>query len=57
VTLLAAAGLETGAQATALAVASRLWLTLLEAAPGLVLLVIRRPKPQTRNPIAGQHGP
>jgi uncharacterized membrane protein YbhN (UPF0104 family) len=57
VTLLAAAGLETGAQATALAVASRLWLTVLEAAPGLVLLAARRPKPSTRTPMPGQHGP
>ena len=35
VALLAAAGLETGAQAAALAIASRLWLTVVEAAPGL----------------------
>jgi hypothetical protein len=52
VTLLAAAGLETGPQATALAIASRLWLTVLEAAPGLILLAIRRPKSMQRNPIA-----
>jgi len=55
VTLLAAAGLETGAQATALAIASRLWLTVLEAAPGLILLAIRRPKSIQRNPIAEKH--
>ncbi len=53
VTLLAAAGLETGAQATALAIASRLWLTVMEAAPGVVLLAIRRPKSSTsRNQMA-----
>ncbi len=34
ITLLAAAGLETGAQAAVLAIASRLWLTVVEAAPG-----------------------
>jgi uncharacterized membrane protein YbhN (UPF0104 family) len=61
VTLLAAAGLETGAQATALAIASRLWLTVLEATPGLILLAIRRPitktSPlQTSNPIAEKNG-
>jgi uncharacterized membrane protein YbhN (UPF0104 family) len=52
VTLLAAAGLETGAQATALAIASRLWLTVLEAAPGLILLAVRRPRSMQHNPIA-----
>lgn len=52
VALLAAAGLETGAQATALAIASRLWLTLTEASPGLILLAIRRKKPSAELPIA-----
>jgi hypothetical protein len=55
--LLAAAGLETGAQATALAIASRLWLTVLEAAPGLILLAVRRPKSSLRNPIVEKNGP
>ncbi len=53
VTLLAAAGLETGAAATALAISSRLWLTVLEAAPGLILLAFRRPRSMHHNnPIA-----
>lgn len=56
IALLAAAGLETGAQAAALAIASRLWLTVIEAAPGLVLLAIRRPKSSLRNPIAEKNG-
>jgi glycosyltransferase 2 family protein len=41
--LLPAAGLEVGAQATLLVIVSRLWLTMLEAVPGLVLLAARRP--------------
>jgi glycosyltransferase 2 family protein len=57
VTLLAAAGLETGAQATALAIASRRWLTVVEAAPGLILLAVRRPKFSRRNPIVEKNGP
>jgi len=59
VTLLAAAGLETGVQATAIVIASRLWMTVLEAAPGLILLAIRRPKSATSsisNPIAEKNG-
>jgi uncharacterized membrane protein YbhN (UPF0104 family) len=56
VTLLAAAGLETGSHATALAIASRLWLTVIEAAPGLILLAIRRPKSPIRNPLAEKNG-
>jgi uncharacterized membrane protein YbhN (UPF0104 family) len=42
---LAAAGLESGANATVLVLVSRLWLTLLEAAPGLVLLALNRSRP------------
>lgn len=57
VALLAAAGLESGAQATALAIASRLWLTVVEAAPGVILLAIRRSKPSMTNPIAEKNGP
>jgi hypothetical protein len=56
VTLLAAAGLETGVQATAIVIASRLWMTVVEAAPGLILLAIRRPKSSFRNPIAEKNG-
>ncbi|MFI5233540.1 MAG: lysylphosphatidylglycerol synthase domain-containing protein [Gemmatimonadales bacterium] len=57
VALLAAAGLETGAQAAALAIASRLWLTVAEAAPGLILLAVRRrPKSSLRNPLAEKNG-
>ena len=56
ITLLAAAGLETGAQATALAIASRLWLTVAEATPGLILLAFRRPKSSLRNPLAEKNG-
>ena len=56
VALLAAAGLETGAQAAALAIASRLWLTVVEATPGLILLAIRRPKSPLRNPLAEKNG-
>jgi hypothetical protein len=56
VALLAAAGLETGARATALAIASRLWLTVAEATPGLVLLALRRPKASLRNPLAEKNG-
>ena len=56
VALLAAAGLETGVQAAVLAIASRLWLTVIEAAPGLVLLAIRRPKASLRTPLAEKNG-
>jgi len=61
VALLAAAGLETGAAATAIVIASRLWMTVLEAAPGLILLAVRRQTPKSkntslRNPIAEKHG-
>ena len=56
VALLAAAGLETGAQAAVLAIASRLWLTIVEATPGLILLAIRRPKSPLRNPLAEKNG-
>ncbi|MGH7654221.1 MAG: lysylphosphatidylglycerol synthase domain-containing protein [Gemmatimonadaceae bacterium] len=56
VALLAAAGLETGAQAAALAIASRLWLTVIEATPGLILLAVRRPKSSLRNPLAEKNG-
>jgi hypothetical protein len=56
VALLAAAGLETGAQATALAIASRLWLTVAEATPGLILLAFRRQKSSLRNPLAEKNG-
>ena len=40
--LLTLASLTTGAEAVLLAVVSRLWLTVLEAAPGLILLALRR---------------
>ncbi len=56
IALLAAAGLETGAQAAALAIASRLWLTVIEAAPGLILLAVRRPKSSLRNSLAEKNG-
>lgn len=56
IALLAAAGLETGAQAAALAIASRLWLTVIEATPGLLLLAVRRPKSSLPNPIAEKNG-
>jgi uncharacterized membrane protein YbhN (UPF0104 family) len=42
--LLAVAGLETGTKAAALIILSRLMLTVLESAPGLILLAVRRPK-------------
>ena len=41
-TLLPLAGLETGAGAVVLVLVSRLWLTLLESVPGLLLLAVRR---------------
>ena len=56
IALLAAAGLETGAEAAALAIASRLWLTVVEAAPGLILLAFRRPKSSLRNSLAEKNG-
>jgi hypothetical protein len=52
--LLSAARLEVGAQATLLVIVSRLWLTVLEAVPGLVLLVLRRPR--LPNPGPSQNG-
>ncbi|HVT40375.1 MAG TPA: lysylphosphatidylglycerol synthase domain-containing protein [Gemmatimonadaceae bacterium] len=52
--LLSAAGLEVGAQATLLVIVSRLWLTVLEAVPGLVLLALRQPR--LPNPILSQNG-
>ena len=54
-TLLAAAGLATGANAAALVIVSRIWLTVLEASPGLILLAVRRPKPS--NHTIEQNGP
>ena len=53
--LLAAAGLETGAKGSALVIVSRLWLTVIEAAPGLILLAVRRPK--SFNPTTEKNGP
>ena len=53
--LLAAAGLETGAKGSALVIVSRLWLTIIEAAPGLILLAVRRPR--SFNPTIEKHGP
>lgn len=55
--LLAAAGLETGAEATAIVIASRLWMTVVEATPGLVLLAFRRSKSPIRQPLAEKNGP
>src|ERR1035437_4977061 len=55
ITLLAAAGLETGAKGETLVIVSRLWLTIIEAAPGLILLAVRRPK--SFNPTIEKHGP
>ena len=48
--MLPAAGLEGGATATLLVVASRLWLTVLEATPGLLLLAIRHAPSDSRPP-------
>lgn len=59
VTLLAVAGLETGAAATAIVITSRLWMTVIEATPGLILLAVRRPKEKgtsLSNPIAEKNG-
>jgi len=47
--LLPAAGLESGAAAMLLVVVSRLWLTVLEATPGLLLLAVRRPRSDSRS--------
>jgi hypothetical protein len=47
--MLPAAGLESGAAATLLIVVSRLWLTVLEAVPGLLLLAVRRPRPDSQS--------
>lgn len=43
--MLTAAGLTTGPEATILVVASRLWLTVLEIVPGVLLLAWPRPRP------------
>lgn len=43
--LLPAAGIAAGPHALVLVLVSRLWLTVLEAAPGLVLLLVRRSSP------------
>lgn len=43
--LLVGSGLATGAEATLLVLASRLWLTLLEIVPGLFFLAWPRPRP------------
>jgi uncharacterized membrane protein YbhN (UPF0104 family) len=48
--MLPAAGLEGGAAATLLVIVSRLWLTVLEATPGLLLLAVRRPSPDSKPP-------
>lgn len=49
-TLLATSSLATGANAVLLVLVSRLWLTVLEAAPGLLLLVLRSRSPRDSNP-------
>jgi uncharacterized membrane protein YbhN (UPF0104 family) len=43
--MLTGAGLTTGAEATLLVVASRLWLTVLEIVPGVLFLAWPRPRP------------
>jgi hypothetical protein len=43
--MLTGAGLTTGAEATILVVASRLWLTVLEIVPGVLFLAWPRPRP------------
>jgi hypothetical protein len=48
--LLPAAGLASGAGALLLVFVSRLWLTVLEAAPGLILLALRRPRSSSPSP-------
>ena len=48
--MLPAAGLEAGAAATLLVVVSRLWLTVLEATPGLLLLAVRHTRSDSRPP-------
>jgi hypothetical protein len=45
--LLVAAGLDVDPNATILVLFSRLWMTLLEAAPGLVLIALSRARPIT----------
>ena len=52
--LLPLAGLATGAGAVMLVLISRLWLTVLEAAPGLILLAFRRPT--SSNPTTKPNG-
>jgi glycosyltransferase 2 family protein len=58
--LLATTGLATGAVAVTLVVVSRLWLTVLEAAPGLILLALRHTgssnaSNSTNGPQTGSH--
>jgi hypothetical protein len=55
--LLAAIGLETGPKAAALVIVSRLSLTILESAPGLLLLAVRRPKSLTHHSSIEKNGP
>ncbi|MCX5766534.1 MAG: lysylphosphatidylglycerol synthase domain-containing protein [Gemmatimonadetes bacterium] len=53
---LAALSLESGASATLLVLTSRLWLTVLEALPGLTLLALGRARPHhTPKPDHGTH--
>ncbi len=47
--MLTAAGLATGAEATILVVASRLWLTVLEIVPGVLFLAWPRPRPSVHS--------
>jgi hypothetical protein len=53
--LLVSAALASGAGAVALVVVSRLWLTVLEAAPGLILLALRHSR--TSHDAKGRNGP
>lgn len=54
--LLPSAGLASGAGAVILVVASRLWLTVLEAAPGLILLALSRTRLSNHShPTNGSH--
>ena len=48
--MLPAAGLESGAAATLLVLVSRLWLTVLEATPGLLLLALRHTRSDSHRP-------
>lgn len=45
-----ALGLATAPEALLIALASRVWLTLLEVAPGAIFLLVRRPEPTIRQP-------